>query len=207
MVPAPSCPYTWDYWTASPSYYVELTCLLPNSVYIPLRPTWNATLRHVKEELWDKAEGYPLYGMLHEMSGYVFQFVNSLAVLEEVSVDDENKRLRDIKPVFGVLKIVERSMRPGEQFLNMQISHLIGKGLNEFDGLRSSEVNDFRTRTRYIAEESLIKRATATDLDRLRYQCPPRLANSHHVPTTLLSHMNNHCFYLTTKVADTEELL
>lgn len=49
MVPAPSCPYTWDYWTASPSYYVELTCLLPNSVYIPLRPTWNATLRHVKE--------------------------------------------------------------------------------------------------------------------------------------------------------------
>lgn len=66
--------------------------------------------------------------MLHEMSGYVFQFVNSLAVLEEVSVDDENKRLRDIKPIFGVLKIVERSMRPGEQFLNMQISHLIGKG-------------------------------------------------------------------------------
>lgn len=65
--------------------------------------------------------------MLHEMSGYVFQFVNSLAAPEEV--DDENKRLRDIKPVCGVLMIIERSVKvPGEQLLNTQISHLIGKG-------------------------------------------------------------------------------
>lgn len=64
--------------------------------------------------------------MLHEMSSYVFQFVNSLAVPEEV--DDENKRIRDIKPVCGVLMIVKKSIeRPGEQLLNTHISHLIGK--------------------------------------------------------------------------------
>ncbi|XP_063531233.1 phosphatidylinositol 4,5-bisphosphate 3-kinase catalytic subunit delta isoform [Cydia strobilella] len=200
MVPAPSCPNTWDYWTTSPSYIVDLTCLLPNSVYIPITPNWDATLHDVKEELWMKAARYPLFGMLHEMSDYVFQFINSLAVLEEVN--DENKRLRDIKPTFGVLKIVERSMRPGEQFLNMQISHLIGKGLNEFDNLRSSEVNDFRTRTRYIAEESLVKRARATPLERLRYQCPPRLAKSHIVHRTLQSHLSSNSFFLSTTVVD-----
>ena len=70
----------------------------------------------------------PLFGMLHEMSGYVFQFINSLAVPEEV--EDENKRLRDIRPVFGVLMLIERSIeRPGEHLLNTQISHLIGKGI------------------------------------------------------------------------------
>lgn len=49
MVPAPSCPFTWDYWNSSPSDVVELTCLLPNSVYIPLRISWDATLQDVKE--------------------------------------------------------------------------------------------------------------------------------------------------------------
>lgn len=60
------------------------------------------------------------------MSSYVFQFVNSLAVAEEI--EDESKRIRDIKPVCGVFIIVKRSFeRPGEQLLNTHISHLIGK--------------------------------------------------------------------------------
>ncbi|XP_028178666.1 phosphatidylinositol 4,5-bisphosphate 3-kinase catalytic subunit delta isoform [Ostrinia furnacalis] len=202
MVPAPSCPYTWDYWTSSPSDSVDLTCLLPNSIYIPLRVSWDATLHDVKEDLWDRAGSYPLFGMLHEMSGYVFQFVNSLAAPEEV--DDENKRLRDIKPVCGVLMIIERSVKvPGEHLLNTQISHLIGKGLNEFDSLRSLEVNDFRKQMRSLAEESLMKRMQSTWLERLRYQCPPRLAEQA-VPVTLKSHLNKNCFILVTKFANSE---
>ncbi|KAG6442170.1 hypothetical protein O3G_MSEX002201 [Manduca sexta] len=199
MVPAPSCPNTWDYWTSSPSDCVELTCLLPNSMYIPLRISWDATLQDVKEDLWERAVNYPLFGMLQEMSGYVFQFVNSLAVTEEV--DDESKRICDIKPACGVLLIVERLVeRPGEDVLNRDITHLIGKSLKEFDSLRSSEVNDFRMRMRYIAEESLLKRAQSTRLDRLRYQCPLRLADQPETPATLKSHLiNNQYFILVTK--------
>nr|XP_032513943.1 phosphatidylinositol 4,5-bisphosphate 3-kinase catalytic subunit delta isoform [Danaus plexippus plexippus] len=203
MVPAPSCPYSWDYWMSTPSDYVELTCLMPNSIYLAVTVSWDSTLQDVKEELWDLAGKQPLFGMLHEMSGYVFQFINSLAVPEEV--DDENKRVRDIRPVFGVLMIIERSIEgPGEQLLNTHISHLIGKGLNEFDRLRSSEVNDFRMRMRYLAEESLLKRAQSTRLERLKYHCPPRLADNPTVPLTLTSHLNNNCFILVTKVANTE---
>lgn len=66
--------------------------------------------------------------MLHHMSVYVFQFVNSLAALEEV--DDESRRLRDVKPVCGVLTLIERrSDNAGDNLLNTQISHLIGKGM------------------------------------------------------------------------------
>lgn len=78
------------------------------------------------KDLWDRAIHFPLFGMLHEMSGYVFQFINSLAVLQDV--DDETKRIRDIKPVLGVLLIVERSVEKPEVELNTQISLLIGKG-------------------------------------------------------------------------------
>lgn len=49
MVPAPSCPDKWDYWQSAPSDEVELMCLLPNSVYIPMSTKWDATLQNVKE--------------------------------------------------------------------------------------------------------------------------------------------------------------
>ncbi|XP_013190051.2 phosphatidylinositol 4,5-bisphosphate 3-kinase catalytic subunit delta isoform [Amyelois transitella] len=202
MVPDPS-PFTWDYWQTTPADCVELTCLLPNSVYIPLKVTWDSTLQDIKEDLWENAANFPLFGMLHESSCYVFQFVNSLAVLEVI--DDEGKRLRDVKPVCGVLMIIERSVdRPGEHLLNTQISHLIGKGLNEFDGLRSMEVNDFRAQMRNLAEESLMKRMQSSWLERLKYQCPPRLADQS-VPTALRSKLNRNTFTLTTRFANSED--
>ncbi|KOB70006.1 Phosphatidylinositol 3-kinase [Operophtera brumata] len=171
MVPAPSCPDKWDYWQSAPSDEVELMCLLPNSVYIPMSTKWDATLQNVKEE-----------------------------------VDDETKRIRDIKPVFGVLVIVERSVeRPGEQLLNTQISHLIGKGLNEFDSLRSSEVRDFRLRMRDLAEENMLKRAKSEPLERLRYRFKPRIADKETTPTTLQSHLGkNNCFFIITMFANSD---
>lgn len=77
-------------------------------------------------------------------------------------------------------------------------------GLNEFDNLRNSEVNDFRTRMRNLAEDCLMKRAQSTLMERLRYQFPPRLADYPTVPKTLVSHLNNHRFILVTKIANTE---
>lgn len=77
-------------------------------------------------------------------------------------------------------------------------------GLNDFDSLRSSEVNDFRMRMRYLAEESLMKRTQSTLLERLQYHCPLRLADSPVVPDTLRSHFVNGYFVVNTRFGTTE---
>lgn len=85
----------------------------------------NATLAEIKEELWDEATKYPRYGMLHDMSVYIFTYVNNMAELEELV--DENVRLCDIRPTAAVLKITERKGDKADHTLNVQIGHLIGK--------------------------------------------------------------------------------
>lgn len=42
---------------------------------------------------------------------------------------DENRRLCDVRPFAAVLKIIERKGDKAENSLNVQISHLIGKGM------------------------------------------------------------------------------
>lgn len=70
--------------------------------------------------------------------------------------------------------------------------------LKDYDNLRSSEVNEFRIRMRYLAEETLIKRSEGQQLDHLRYQYPPRLADEPVTPITLRRHLNNDTFRLVT---------
>lgn len=84
---------------------------------------------YIFQDLWESAPKYPLHGMLHDMSEYIFQHINSLSAYE--NVEDENKRLRDLKPYFGILRIIERRTdNAGDNLLNSQISNLIGKGEN-----------------------------------------------------------------------------
>lgn len=48
MVHIPST-YTYNYWAKTPTEVVELTCLMPNGVLIPLETNRNATLTEIKE--------------------------------------------------------------------------------------------------------------------------------------------------------------
>lgn len=68
----------------------------------------------------------PCYGMLHDQSVYTFTCINNMAELEEFA--DENRRLCDIRPFCGLLKLTECSSEQPDNRLNTQISHLIGKG-------------------------------------------------------------------------------
>lgn len=63
--------------------------------------------------------------MLLDMSLYYLQYVSYIAGCN--IVDDENKRLLDIKPGFGLIKVVEKK-KENDELLNNQISRLIGKG-------------------------------------------------------------------------------
>lgn len=195
--------YAYDFWLENtPDPVVELSCLMPNSIFIPLKVNRNATLHEIKEDLWEEAARYPLYGMLHDASSYVFACINSMAENEEL--DDENRRICDIRPFCSVLRIIERKGNKAEKSLNNQISHLIGKGLHEFDSLKNSEVNDFRWRMKNLGDEIAQSRQNMSWLDKMNYQYPPRLAASPIPPPNVSCRLREGNFVLVTRFENTE---
>ena len=64
--------------------------------------------------------------MLHDSSTYVFACINSMAENEDLL--DESRHLSDVRPFCSVLRLIERKGDKAENTLNIQISHLIGKG-------------------------------------------------------------------------------
>lgn len=66
--------------------------------------------------------------MLHDVSLYRFSFVNHMSEQEELNVDEEYKRLCDVRPFLAVLRIIETGHNKAEKTLNVRISRLIGKG-------------------------------------------------------------------------------
>lgn len=142
--------FNFDFWNDPKNdSVVEVTCLMPNSISIPLTVSLSTSLHELKEvchcdvyiikmfylnfynmilqELWEEAVKYPLHGMLHDSSSYSISYVNAMA--EREMLVDENKRLCDVRPFLAVLNIVERKEDKADNVLNAQISNLIGKGM------------------------------------------------------------------------------
>ncbi|KAI4460968.1 phosphatidylinositol kinase [Holotrichia oblita] len=180
MVPVPE-EYTYEYFLTGPAdtSKATVTCLLPNGIVICLNTRYDVTLAELKEDVWFAAQSQPLFGVLHDMSEHVFLFINSMAQMEEVT--DESKRLCDIKPTGAVLKIVkcseEQEETQSQNKLNVQISHLIGKRLEEFDALSSAEINDFRFKMRKFGEEIICQRSQLDNEEKLLYHYPRRIVS------------------------------
>uniref|UniRef100_A0A8C7SLU1 phosphatidylinositol-4,5-bisphosphate 3-kinase n=1 Tax=Oncorhynchus mykiss TaxID=8022 RepID=A0A8C7SLU1_ONCMY len=101
--------------------------------------------------VWRNASSEPLYGALSDADAYVFTCINSTAEREEL--EDETRRLCDVRLFMSVLRLVAREGDRVEKLTNTQISLLIGKGLHEFDSQKNHEVNEFRTKMRSFCEE------------------------------------------------------
>ena len=140
-------------------------------------------LSEVKEELWEEARKYPLKGLLKEQSSYNFMCVNSMAEKEELI--DETQRLCDVKPFCSLLKVVEREGDKAEQTLNIRIGQLIGKALNDFDALKSLEVNEFRWRMKLMVQGIVTAQETMTLIDRIKYHYPCHIGESEELPQYL----------------------
>ncbi|XP_018567528.1 phosphatidylinositol 4,5-bisphosphate 3-kinase catalytic subunit delta isoform [Anoplophora glabripennis] len=184
MVPIPA-EYLPDFWNQiSTECTIEVTCLLPNGIIILLNVNYNATLADIKEDLWEEAAKFPLYGKLHNMSVYIFTYINSMAEREKLV--DESRRLCDIRPTGAVLIITECREEEIDDSLNISIGHLIGKRLQEFDALNSSEVNEFRFKMRKMGEEIADNRKKQTWQEKLFYQFPPRISTNSFILTEYL---------------------
>uniref|UniRef100_A0A669BWM0 phosphatidylinositol-4,5-bisphosphate 3-kinase n=1 Tax=Oreochromis niloticus TaxID=8128 RepID=A0A669BWM0_ORENI len=103
--------------------------------------------------LWKQAQSFPLFPALGEMESHMFECVNQAAVHEEL--EDETRRLCDVRPFLPVLKLVTRNCGRAERLLDSKIGVLIGKGLHELDALNDQEVKDFRCKMFRISEERM----------------------------------------------------
>ncbi|XP_069752770.1 phosphatidylinositol 4,5-bisphosphate 3-kinase catalytic subunit beta isoform isoform X4 [Narcine bancroftii] len=152
---------------------ITVDFLLPTGTYIQLDVPREATIEHIKSLLWRQAQAYPLYSVLGESDSYMFQCVNQSAVHEEL--EDESRRLCDVRPFLPVLKLVARNCNRSEKLLDSKIGVLIGKGLHEFDALTDPEVKEFRSKMRMINEENMLKQQGLSWMDWLQHNFPPEI--------------------------------
>nr|XP_034988702.1 phosphatidylinositol 4,5-bisphosphate 3-kinase catalytic subunit beta isoform isoform X2 [Zootoca vivipara] len=151
---------------------ISVDFLLPTGIYISLDVPRDATIGLIKQLLWKEAQSYPLFHLLMEIDSYMFSCVNQTAVREEL--EDETRRLCDVRPFLPVLQLITRSCNPGEK-LDSKIGVLIGKGLHEFDALQDPEVKEFRIKMRLISEEKMQSLVGLSWMGWLKYTYPPHL--------------------------------
>ncbi|XP_033487502.1 phosphatidylinositol 4,5-bisphosphate 3-kinase catalytic subunit beta isoform [Epinephelus fuscoguttatus] len=132
---------------------ITVDFLLPTGIYIQMDVPREATIQHIKLLLWKQAQSFPLFPSLGEMESHMFECVNQAAVHEEL--EDETRRLCDVRPFLPVLKLVTRNCGRAERLLDSKIGVLIGKGLHELDAINDQEVKDFRGKMFRLSEERM----------------------------------------------------
>ncbi|XP_062889212.1 phosphatidylinositol 4,5-bisphosphate 3-kinase catalytic subunit delta isoform [Mobula hypostoma] len=166
----PGIHYLQDFWTEDENPDVEVEFLLPTGIYLNFCVPRSSTIKFIKKLLWQQAQHQPLFHTLNEPDAYVFTCINHTAEQEEL--EDERRRLCDVRPFLPILKLVAREGDRAEKLINSQISLLIGKGLHEFDSVPDSEVNEFRGSMRQFCEEKAGERQRRSWQEWMEYNFP-----------------------------------
>uniref|UniRef100_A0A3B1KEL8 Phosphatidylinositol 4,5-bisphosphate 3-kinase catalytic subunit delta isoform n=1 Tax=Astyanax mexicanus TaxID=7994 RepID=A0A3B1KEL8_ASTMX len=145
-----------DVWEKEGREQVTMEFLLPTGIYLSFPVARSDTIGAIKKMVWKNARSEPLYSVLSDPDAYVFTCINRTAEREDL--EDEQRRLCDVRPFMPVLRLVAREGDRVEKLINTQISLLIGKGLHEFDSQKNHEVNEFRTKMRSFCEEKAQER-------------------------------------------------
>ncbi|XP_041126154.1 phosphatidylinositol 4,5-bisphosphate 3-kinase catalytic subunit beta isoform-like isoform X1 [Polyodon spathula] len=165
---------------------ITVDFLLPTGIFIQMDVPREATLQHIKLLLWKQAQSYPLFTFLGQMEAYMFECVNQTAVHEEL--EDETRRLCDVRPFLPALKLVTRNCGRAEKLLDSKIGVLISKGLHELDALQDPEVKEFRAKMIRISEEKMQKLQLLTWMEWLQCSFCPLLEPS--VPDSILDKLH-----------------
>uniref|UniRef100_H3D9Z7 phosphatidylinositol-4,5-bisphosphate 3-kinase n=1 Tax=Tetraodon nigroviridis TaxID=99883 RepID=H3D9Z7_TETNG len=152
---------------------ITVDFLLPTGIYIQFDVPREATIQEIKQLLWKEAHSFPMFSKLGEMESHMFECVNQAAVHEEL--EDETRRLCDIRPFLPVLKLVTRNCGRAERLLDSKIGVLIGKGLHELSAINDQEVKDFRCKMARISEERMRKIERMTYAEWLQASYSPQL--------------------------------
>ncbi|XP_051787384.1 phosphatidylinositol 4,5-bisphosphate 3-kinase catalytic subunit delta isoform isoform X4 [Erpetoichthys calabaricus] len=200
----PGMYFILENWEEEASQDVQIDFLLPTGIYLSLSVSRNSTIEAIKEIIWNKAKTEPLFCALNDPDNYVFMCINHTAEREEI--EDEQRRLCDVRPFFCVLQLVGREGNRIEKQINSQISLLIGKGLHEFHSLKNLEVNDFRTKIRPFCEEKAMDRQRLTWYPWMMCNYPFELEPYPKLPETgVLKSRSSKKFMVNVKFENSEE--
>ena len=98
---------------------INIECLLPTGIIVPLECMREASLGAIKTLLWREAQKLPLANHLAEASSYIFVTITQDAEKEEFY--DEGRRLCDLRLFQPWLKVVEPAGNREEKMLNYDI--------------------------------------------------------------------------------------
>uniref|UniRef100_A0A3B4TX45 phosphatidylinositol-4,5-bisphosphate 3-kinase n=1 Tax=Seriola dumerili TaxID=41447 RepID=A0A3B4TX45_SERDU len=135
---------------------IMMDFLLPTGIFLKFPVSPNDTIKNIKKMVWKNARSEALFSALGDPDAYVFTCINQTAEREEL--EEESRRISDVRPFMCVLRLVAREGDRVEKLTNTQISLLIGKGLHEFEAQKNHEVNEFRTKMRTFCEEKAQER-------------------------------------------------
>ncbi|KAK3518838.1 hypothetical protein QTP70_014998 [Hemibagrus guttatus] len=145
-----------DVWEKEGREQVNMEFLLPTGIYLSFPVACSDTIATIKKLLWRNARSEPLFSILSSPDAYVFTCINRTAEREDL--EDEQRRLCEVRPFLPVFRLVAREGDRVEKLINTQISLLLGKGLHEFDTQKNHEVNEFRAKMRSFCEEKAQER-------------------------------------------------
>ncbi|XP_072040805.1 phosphatidylinositol 4,5-bisphosphate 3-kinase catalytic subunit beta isoform-like isoform X2 [Amphiura filiformis] len=155
---------------------IDVSCLLPTGILILLRCSRQQTITSIKTEVWKQAKTFPFFNQLLDINYYVFQCINQNAEQEELL--DEKRRLCDVQPFSPDLKVVLKADDVEDKVLNGNISHLIDKGLHEFDMMHNEEVNDYRMKMQHESDSIHRKRSKWDWEKKACFLFPPHIESS-----------------------------
>lgn len=129
--------------------------------------------------MWGVFKSYPFYNESEDLDNYVFIIINFKNYDNyDKPHSNESDKIYEIKPLFNILKIVERKDTSEDLNINQRINSLIGKNVSEIDSHGSQEVYDFRKRISDLHTHIENNRLNYTEEEKFNYFYPLRLNNN-----------------------------
>uniref|UniRef100_H2YGB1 Uncharacterized protein n=1 Tax=Ciona savignyi TaxID=51511 RepID=H2YGB1_CIOSA len=114
----------YDEWGYHNSLNVSVDFFLPTGIYIPLDIPRNYTIKQVKHVLWEEAIHYPLFSKLLNPESYIFTYITSFGLTEEIV--DELRHLSEVRidfhwstPLVGYQIVTMKKLMSAEILLNI----------------------------------------------------------------------------------------
>ncbi|XP_065817592.1 phosphatidylinositol 4,5-bisphosphate 3-kinase catalytic subunit delta isoform isoform X2 [Labrus bergylta] len=179
-------------WEKEGDQEIMMDFLLPTGIFLKFPVSRNNTISIIKKMVWKNARSEALFGALGDPDAYVFTCINQTAEREEL--EEESRRISDVRPFMCVLRLVAREGDRVEKLTNTQISLLIGKGLHEFEAQKNQEVDEFRTKMRTFCEEKAQERQLLPWQQWMEYSFPCDLEPCCSPPTSAKSKSSKKIF-------------